>query len=359
MTNPRMKLAAVIFFIFAAAPVFASADLYFESGGGYAGNLYADSFNIGNYYMQNTASFTYFRPGTTGFRLQYDFSYYEYDVNNLISNFYHRAGVSVFDRRYTKRFKWSLSAFGAIKDYIDPEATFNNGRAWLDVETSYYLTPSLRADFDYRFTYSDYSDYDILRHIENSAELSLAKTFPTKTTLNSAISYSSRSFSDNPDIGWVSLQAGLSQSIDLKTGIGVKIMQRWSSDYTRPLSSFYIISGVTSYWDPWDGQQAELTVKRILPRAFLSNLYLRFWNRKFTYDSTMQSELYWLDGKTGRNDTGWSVNLNLRRQFNIKNRILKSVVLSLAAGYLSNDSDDPYYQFGDKFATASLRLNVI
>ncbi len=349
----------MIFFIYPSPSAFSATKLSFDVGGGYVGNLYADSFSVSNIYLLNTISASYYRPGKVALNCGYGLSYYEYDSNNIINNLYHTATISVFDKRRNRKTKWALTGFASLKDYTDESSTYNNMKLSIKAEFSNYPRSSLQIIGDYRLGYSDYANYDILRNIEHQARIGLSKTFQSKTTVKTTVIYGVRSFPDGgSSFDWTGARINMSQSVNLKTGIAVIYFHRWSSDDTRPLSSFYIISGVTSYWDPWDGDQFDMSIKRILPRAVLSKLNFRLWRREFSYDQKMQSEIPWLEGKPGRVDSGWSANLKLDRQFNIERIFVRSIKTSLMAGYLANKSDDDYYEFNDHIIKGNSRINI-
>lgn len=171
--------------------------------------------------------------------------------------------------------------------------------------------------------------------------------------------YARREFNtDNKTFDWIDGELGFSQSLDLKTGVGGSAMKRWSAGGARPLSSYFILSGITAYQDPWDGYQAEAFVKRILPYAIVSKVEGGYYRRHFRYDAVLQQELPWLAGKAGRTDKGWLIRAHWRRQFNPGNRANRSVAVILDGGCMSNDSDEPFYKYNSLFGNLNLGINL-
>ena len=330
------------------------------SGFGYANNLYADSFAIGNGYLYNGVSLSSTHFNKVRARIFYELTYFEYDTDNLINNFVHSPGIAVFQTRRGARFKWSLSARGAIKDYADRLSTFDNNRWLVEADGSYYMAPGLLAKAAYGGSLSSYADYDVLNNAQHSLELELIKSFASKTSLHLDIDYTLRSFSEGgSDYNWFDLGLKIAQSLDIRTGVSLSYASRFSSPGSRPLSTFFIISGVSAYWDSWDGHQAQLTVKRILPAAVVSNAVLTGAYRKFTYDREISEQLPWLQGKSSRIDKVYAAEMNLRRQFNLRFGYGKYVAILLAAGYSSSYSTDSYYSFNSYYVDLRLSYSVL
>ncbi len=353
-------LSAEVVFAYAPSAAQIRPRLSVSMEGGYAGNLYADSFGIDNTYLYSAAAASIYHSGKISLSCGYGLGYLEYDTNDIINNFIHMFTVSAFDRRVKRKIRWGLAANAAVKDYADDSSMFNSNKFLLKSDISYYLNSSLQIRGSYDLVISEYTEYDVLKNIEHRIQLDLTKTFPTKTTLKAELSYGQRSFtSGNSTFNWIGSLLRVSQSVDSKTGMAISYHYRLASEDTRPLSSFYVISGVTQYWDPWDGGQFELSIKRILPLAMVSYFDLELWDRSFAYDEVMRSELPWIDGKTGRDDNGWALGLRLLRQFNFDNVPLQYLKLSLGSGYLSNGSSDEYYEYDDLLVTGKQELNII
>lgn len=329
------------------------------AGGGYSNNLYADSFNLGNSYLYNTIRLSSTHFNRTRVRLFYELSYYEYDTNNLINNFLHSPGVEIYNTVRGSRFKWSLSARGFIKQYTDELSTFDNNRYRFDFGASYYLKPGLQVKGGYQGEISSYADYDVLANKQHNLEIDLAKTFPSKTTLNLGLAHTFRNFDEgDATYGWTDFGAEVAQSLNIRTGVSLSYFERFSSGGSRPLSTFYIISGVSAYWDSWDGRQANLGVKRILPYGILSKMETFFWHRKFNYDQEISSQLPWLAGKSSRKDNGFAINAYIRRQFNLNSGYGKYIAASIFGGYSVNNSDDDYYSYNNYFIECGIEYSV-
>lgn len=330
------------------------------SGFGYANNLYADSFAVGNGYLYNGLSLSSTHFSQVKARIFYELIYFEYDTDNLINNFVHTPGIAVFQTRRGSRFKWSVSARGAIKDYADKLSTFDNNRWLLEADGSYYVARGLLARAAYGASLSSYADYDVLNNSQHALELELIKSFITKTSLHLNIDYTLRSFSEGgSNYNWLDLGLKIAQSLDIRTGVSLSYANRFSSPGSRPLSTFFIISGVSAYWDSWDGHQAQLAIKRILPAAIVSNVNLTGAYRKFTYDREISEQLPWLQGKTSRIDKVYAAEINLRRQFNLHCGYGKYVAILLAAGYSTSHSTDSYYSFDSYYADLRLSYSVL
>jgi hypothetical protein len=328
-------------------------------GGGYSNNLYADSFGLGNSYLYNTVrlSSTHFKKTRIGFF--YEIAYYEYDTNNLINNFLHSPGLTVYRAARDSRFRWNLTARGFIKQYTDELSTYDNNRFRFDLNTSFYLKPGLQVKGAYQGEISSYADYSVLQYSKHFFEIGTAKTFPSRTTLDFGVARTFRDFEEGDAVyGWTDIGVTVAQSIDIRTGLSLSYLERLSSDGSRPLSTFYIISGVSAYWDSWEGRQAKLGLKRILPLAVLSNLEFFWWDRKFSYDQEISDQLPWLAGKSSRNDNGYAFDASLRRQFNLKPGYGKYIAVSLSGGYSENRSDDDYYSYNNYFIDCGLEYSV-
>ncbi len=329
-------------------------------GGGYAGNLFADSFAIGNSYLLSNLSVSSVNFSKVKLKLYYDISYYNYDTGDLINNVFHVPGFVVYRRDPGSRLKWGIEAAAAIKDYVNPQSTFDNNRIFLVADASYYVTSGLQAKAMYRLVKSKYHHYSDLDFYEHLAGGDIVSTFPTKTTARASVKYSVRRFDrDQVTYHWIDTEFGLSQSIDIRTGASLTVLRRWTGGGERPLSSYYIISGITSYWDPWKGNQFNAAIKRILPYAVLSRLEGGYWKRNFSYDDIMRSQLWWLRNKAGRHDEGWLVRGELSRQFNLRIPALQSFMLSVRGGYTRNGSDDPFYKYQYYFGDVSLNIHVL
>ncbi len=342
-------------------------------GGGYSGNLFSDSFAVGNSYLLNNISLSTVHFSDIRLKVYYDLSYYQYDTGDFINNLFHVPGIALYRRDPAQNLKWGVEIAAALKDYIDKEANYDNWRLLATGDISYYILPGLQIKGKYRAIKSGYDDYEILDNLEHLGEAEVAATFPSKTTVRGSMRYGRRAF-DEEDLApsrpgmipvthdnkydWVEAELGASQSLGMKTGVSLLFTNRWSSSGARPLFSYYIISGITSYWDPWDGFQSELALKRILPFAVVSKLKAGYWDRKFTYDDKLTLRLPWLRGKTGRRDRGWSAGLELNRQFGRKLFISRSLSVSIGAGYTSNDSDDPFYDYEYLSATSNLTIRI-
>ena len=261
-------------------------------GTGYSDNLYADSLGLGNSYLYNEVRLSSTHFSKIRFRLFYELTYYEYDTNNLINNFTHSPGVSVYRTIRGSRFKWSVTARGYLKKYTDDLSTFDNDRIRFDLDASYFLMRGLQARGGYQGELSSYADYDVLKNSRHQFEIDLSRTFPSRTTLNLIAAHTLRHFEDgNTTYDWTDMGFKIAQSINVRTGISLSYLERMSSGGSRPLSTYYIISGVSAYWDSWEGRQAILSLKRILPSAILTRTEILWWNRKFNYDDQLIQEL--------------------------------------------------------------------
>jgi len=355
----KLILISILFIAINNGLISAEERLEIGIGAGYSDNLYADSLTIGNSYLLNNISFSSAHFTRVRVKMFYRFSYYEYDTNNNISNFVHSPGIAVYNKKRNARFKWGVIAYGNLKDYLSDSSVLNNNRIAINADCSYYFKSGLRLKSKYNSKNSTYANFDILNNIEHDFELVTVKTFFSKTTAFLKLRYSIRYFDEgDTDYNWIDTELKLAQSLNIRTGLSISFLNRVSSEGTRPLSSFFIISGVTSYWDPWDGQQVKLSMKRILPSAVISVIDVTFWDREFSYDQQMQEELPWIEGETGRNDTGWSAEIKLRRQFNLSSRYGKFVSLFLSGGFYSNDSDDSFYSYDNYYFNSNLKFTV-
>jgi hypothetical protein len=340
-------------------PAYAYQNLSAGIGGGYSGNLFADSFAVGNSYMINRVSVSSTNFTKIRLKLYYDLSFYKYDTGDLINNFYHVPGIALYQRRLGQRFKWGVEACAAIKDYISARSKFDNYRIFSNVDASYYFGPGIQAKAFYRLIRSNYNNFADLDNYEHWVDGELIGTLPTKTTLRGIARYSVRRFdADQVTFHWIDTQFGLSQSIDIRTGLSFAFIRRWTPGGERPLASYYIISGITSYWDPWQGNQVEMALKRILPYAIVSKFNGWYWKREFTYDDIMRSQLPWLRDKSGRSDEGWLAGAEFYRQFNLRLPAPESFVLNLKGGYVSNNSDDSFYKYNYFFADFNISISV-
>lgn len=346
-----------LFFIFSTA-IFAGQYLSAGLGGGYSSNLFADSFAIGNSYTQLNA--TYSGTSFNKVKLKYycDYVYYTYDVGDVLNNFILTSGIGLADRDRSKQLNWGIETYGAMKDYVDPDLDFDNSRYYLTADMSYYFLPGFQGRILYALTKSDYQFYGSLNYLEHQAECEIVTTLPTRTTFRGKARYASRSFDLGGDYYWIDEELAVSQSIDIKTGFNIKLKNRWSGDGRRPLSSYYVISGITSYWDPWRGSQVETSIKRIMPYAIVSTLELCYWSRIFTYDKILQQRLTWLDGADGRKDQGWTARIVFDRQLAVNLPVPQIINLTITGGYSDNHSNDDYYNYRYYYVTTNLRVRV-
>jgi len=330
------------------------------TGAGYSNNLYADSFSLGNSYLYNGIKLSSTHFDRTRVRLFYELTYYEYDTKNIINNLSHSPGLAVYRTIRGSRFKWNFTTRGYIKKYTDDLSTFDNNRIRFDLDGSYFLMRGLQVQGGYQGELSSYADYDVLENSRHRFEIDMARTFPSKTTLNISAAHTLRNFKDgNTSYNWTDIGFKIAQSLDIRTGISLSYLERFSSDGSRPLSTFYIISGVSAYWDSWEGRQAILSLKRILPSAILSRTELLWWNRKFNYDQQISEELPWLAGKSSRFDYGFAIFSYLRRQFNLRPGFGKYVALSLTGGLIKNWSDDDYYRFDNYYIECQFDYSIL
>jgi hypothetical protein len=355
---PYIKRFIFVFVIF-QAPAFAYQNLSAGIGGGYSGNLFADSFAVGNSYLINKVSVSSTNFSSIRLKLYYDFSFYKYDTGDLINNFYHVPGVALYRRGLGQRFRWGIETCAAIKDYISASSKFDNFRIFSNVDASYYFGPGLQGKAFYRLIRSKYANYGDLDNFEHWVDGELVATLPSKTTLRGIARYSVRRFdTELVTFHWIDTQFGLSQSIDIRTGLSFSFLRRWSRGGERPLASYYIISGITSYWDPWQGNQVELAIKRILPYAIISKWDGWYWKRVFTYDEIMRSQLPWLRDKSGRSDEGWLAGAEFNRQYNMHLSAPEALVLALKGGYISNTSNDPFYGYSYFFINLNISISI-
>jgi hypothetical protein len=338
---------------------FSRPGLIASLGAGYSDNLYADSFGLGNSYLYNAIKLSSAHFHKTRVRFFYELTYYEYDTNNLINNFMHSPGLAIYRNLSGSRLKWSFSTRGYIKKYTDELSTFDNNKIRFDLDASYYLRPGLRVKGGYQGELSSYNDYDVLENARHRFYIEPAKTFPSRTTLNLSLAHTFRSFEEgNTTYNWTDIGLKIAQSMDIRTGLSLSYLERLSSGGSRPLSTFYIISGVSAYWDSWEGRQVNLSLKRILPSGILSRTELLLWNRKFNYDQQISQELPWLEGKSSRNDNGFALYAYLRRQFNLTPGYGKYIAISLSGGYSKNSSDDDYYSFENYYIESGVEYSA-
>jgi hypothetical protein len=330
-----------------------------QTGGGYSGNLYADSFGIGDSYILGAVSISDIEMKTTRFKIYYDLVYYEYDTRNSINQFDHLAGLSLFRSEIGEQFKWGVDIADAYRDYTDENSDYDNNRFFLRGNAAYYLIPGLQLKFLYQLESSSYSGFDNLNNLENRLEGEVIKTFRTRTTARTKLQYFHRAFSvDNSNADWFDIELKLSQSIDLRTGVSGSGTMRFAGNGTRPLSSYYYISGVSPYWDPWDGYQLNLSVKRIFPWGIIGIADFDYWDRTFNYSLAQQNELPWLAGTGNRHDKGWQIRGDITRQFNLYGNFGRAIRLHVMPGYVSNDSDDPYYDYDYFYLNATLEMVI-
>jgi hypothetical protein len=328
-------------------------------GGGYAANLYADSFNVGNSYLINNVAFssTNFEPAHL--KLYYSVSYMVHNTNDVINNFFQVLGANLYRRDKAQRFKWGIDLFGAVKNYADGNSDFNNYRLFLVADAAYYVSPAIQIKGVYRDTRSKFLHFESLDYLEHRLESEGSLTLPSRTTIRCSATYTNRMFDeDSRRFDWVEIELGASQSIDIRTGASLSIQRRFSGGGTRPISTYFILSGITPYWDPWDGYQGELSIKRILPFAVVSKTWFGYWIREFSYDQLLRERLRWLFSRTGRTDDGYAVKLGLSRQFNLAWSVGRAIAISLNGGYLWNNSDDPFYEYDNYFIDANLEFRL-
>lgn len=350
---------SILFIILFFRPALGYQSLTTGTAFGYSGNLYTDSFSIGDSYMMGTVSISDTEFKSSRMRLYYDMAYFEYDTRNSINRFDHLAGVSIFNREKGKPFKWQVDIAGTYRDYVESNTEFDNYRLFFRGESSYYLRPTFQLRLQYQFRSSNYKNLDILNHSEHFIELEATKTLPSRTTVRVVANYSNRTFtSDDSRVDWADLEFKLTQSLDIRTGVSLSGIGRVAGMGIRPLSSYYIISGITTYWDPWDGYQINGSLKRILPLGMVAISKLDFWHRKFSYSTIQQTELPWISGKDSREEDGWDVIFEFNRQFNIYGNPGRAVRLSLELGYISNDSNDPFYSYDFLYGNLAAKFDI-
>ena len=353
------RFFSLIAFFCISSSAYAYQDVSLGVLGGYAGNLFADSFNIGNSYLVSNVSVASVNFQNIKLRLSYDFYYTDYNTDNPINNMFHIPGITVYQRNRNRRFRWGISSYLSFKDYVNSEATFDSRRFYGIADCSYYLTRGLQAKAQYKINRFQYSNYHSLDIIEHGLEAEVVNTMPTRTTLRGTLRYGIRQFDeDKITFHWYDTEGAVSQSLDLKTGISLTFSRRWSNGGTRPLSTYYIISGITSFWDPWKGNQVGLSIKRILPFAIVMKLDGEYWNRRFTYDPVIRNQFWWLRFSEGRWDDGWLAKTDLSYQFNRFYLIGKTVRLNAVAGYSSNNSNDSYYSYDGIFAQGRMEIQI-
>jgi len=359
--KPLRFARTLVFFLFLTAPNFSDAREKLSIGieGGYGGNLFADSFQVGSNYLANRISFSSVNFQKIKLGLQYDLSYTNYNTDNYINNFIHLAGISIYNRDRGRKLKWGITGLGIFKDYIDKNSGFDNYRIFGVADGSYYCKSFLQVKAIYRFIRSEYYNFGSLDNIEHWVESEFLATLPTRSTVRTAIRYAVRRFDEEYiTFHWYDTELGFSQSLDSRTGLGAKYIHRWSNGGTRPLSSYNVISGITSFWDPWKGNQLEAFIKRVLPLGILTRLETSYWNRLFIYDEILREQLDWLDGKYGRRDEGWATKLEISRQQNLPWKIARSIKMGVSTAYLSNGSDDSYYDYTNFTIQTMFELQV-
>ena len=331
--------------------------LTFSTGGGYSNNLYADSSVIGDSYLIGALSVSSTNFKNTKLRTYYDLSYFQYDTRGNINNFVHIAGIALYNKKRGQKLKWGIDIAGTIRDYVDDNSDFDNYKAYFAADCSYYLKKELQAKFLYRAVVTSYSGFSNLDYTEHWIKGEIVRTFRTKTTAKGKLKYSIRQFDeDNSVVDWFDLEVKLSQSLNIRTGMSGSGMVRWAGKGTRPLSSYFIVSGITSYWDPWDGLQFNTSLKRIFPYGIISSLGFKYWDRNFAYSKILQYELPWIAGKEGRSEAGWSLNLDINRQFNLKSNVGKAFRVNVSTGYISNNSDDLFYEYDSYFIKSNVEI---
>lgn len=353
----HLKSVVFLFFIIPTS-IFAGQYLSAGLGGGYSSNLFADSFAIGNSYTQLSATYSGYNFNKIQLKYYCDYNYYTYDVGDVLNNFILTSGFGLADRRRSQQFNWGIDIYGTMKDYVDPNLDYDNNRYYLSADMSYYFLPGFQSRLMYTLTKSDYQFYGSLNYFDHQVESEIVTTLPTRTTFRGKARYAFRTFDIGSSYYWIDQELAVSQSIDIKTGFNIKLKNRWSGEGKRPLASYYVISGITSYWDPWRGAQAETSIKRIMPYAVVSTLELCYWSRIFTYDPLLQEKLSWLDGATGRKDIGWTARIVLDKQLGISLPIPQTLNFSVTAGYSDNRSNDDYYNYRYYYVTTNLRMRL-
>jgi hypothetical protein len=358
--NLFVRLRPVFLFLFVSiAPAYAYQNLSVNVGGGYAANLYADSFNFGNSYLVNNVAFSSTNFESTRLKLYYSVSYLEHNTNDIINNFIQVLGANLYNRDRGNRFKWGIDLYAATKNYAVGNSDFNNYRIFLVADAAYYISPALQVKGIYRDTRSKFLHFESLDYLEHRLESEAAWTLPSRTTIRGSAAYTTRMFDeDSKRFDWFEVELGASQSVDIRTGISLSAQRRFAGGGTRPISTYFILSGITPYWDPWDGYQAELSIKRILPLAIVSKAEFGYWIREFSYDPLLRERLRWLFRRAGRTDDGWLVRLGLTRQQNIGWKVGRAAILAIGGGFLSNNSDDPFYEYDNYFIDANLELRL-
>jgi hypothetical protein len=353
------KILITIFLLLLYSFAGAYTSISVETGGGYSGNLYADSFSIGDSYLLGGLSIANTSLKTTKFRIYYSLDYYEYDTRNSINQFDHLAGISLFRKKIGDKLNWGIDIAGAYRDYTDENSEYDNNQLYVRGNFAYYLVPGLQVKSLYQFESSSYSGFDNLNNNQHRFDAEVIKTFPSRTTARIKTQYFYRQFTiDNSAVDWLDLEFKLSQSLDLRTGASGSATVRFAGDGTRPLSSYFYISGVTPYWDPWDGYQLNLSLKRIFRWGILGTFDFDYWDRTFHYSESQQNELPWLAGKSSRHDRGWVLRADINRQFNLYGKIGRDIRIRILPGYLSNDSDDSYYDFKYFYINAIAEINI-
>ena len=327
--------------------------------GGYSGNLFADSFSIGSSYLLSNVSISSTHFKTIRLKFYYDIYYTNYDTDNIINNVFHVPGLSLYGKSRDNRLKAGISGFLTSKDYINGESGFDYNRFFGIADASYYLGPGFQIKSLYKFTRSQYINFGSLDNIEHAVEAELVATLPTRSTFRGLARYAVRQFDeDNITFHWFDTELGLSQSLNQKTGVSLAFRRRWSVGGTRPLSTYNIISGITSFWDPWKGNQADLSLKRILPFAILGKTDISYWNRYFFYDPVIRNQFWWLRNSPDRRDEGWMVKAETSKQFNSVFIINRALKVNFIGGYSSNGSTDTYYDFDGFFAQSRIDLQI-
>lgn len=355
-----MRYILRLLFLFFIQQTSAIAGQYLTAGlgGGYSSNLFSDSFAVGNSYALYNITYSGANFDKIRLKYYYDLSYYQYDVGDVLNNVIHTPGISVYNRDRNKNLNWGIDMFAVMRDYVDPDFLLDNSRYHLSSDISYYFLPGFQGRLKYRLSKSDYEYHGNLNYYEHLAETELVTTLPTRTTFRGMARYSSRSFDLGGSYYWLDEEIGISQSINMKTGIGIRLKNRWSGNGYRPISSYYIISGINSYWDPWRGIQVESSIKRILPLAIVSNLEFSYWNRIFAYDPKLQQRLSWLNGISGRTDRGWIARIDFNKQMALSLPTPRAFNVSFTLGYSDNKSDDDYYKYRYFYVATNLKVRL-
>lgn len=378
-TRKRLLLRLILIVGIQTGIIFAQTFYNFQLYGSYTDNIFQNYAPAEDYI--STSSFAIYHQTESKVTLYYSGSLNLFSQYTDLLNHNHHLGISkkqTFEDGKSAGYIGGYARFRINKQEYD---IYDNNNYYGFASIKYYLAPTVLFRAKYSLGMRNYLNYSDYSYFENVLSVNISKFFQTRTTLQAAIDYYhkdytenqtytltapsgrfSRSFvADSPAVSQLIASVKIAQNINSLTAVQAQYLIRRSlsgENRFAELDEFYTDEVLFDDHYSYSGQELFISLKQYLPWQFILTVSGYYQEKLYNDRPVYDLEGVELPDEGNRRDYQSSVSAQLKKKFSGKIiPVLKPLDLFMNYSYRINHSNDPYYDASAGFLSAGIDVN--